>query len=310
MKKLRSFIPIIFVIILFSISIIAIATELRKYSLSSVWKHLQDIPENRKLLAIALTALGYSLMTNYDILGFVHIKQKLSVMKIAFTAFVCYAVGNTVGFTAFSSTAIRYRYYGFWGVSKIKIAELIIFTHSTFWVGLLSVSGMVSILNPITLPTVIKLPFTTTRPLGFIFLLIILIYFFLSITLKHPFRFRGEEIAFPKPIISLATVVVSALDWGLAALVLYLVLPVNMSISYGSFFTIYIMALTAGLISTVPGGLGVFETVMLYTRPENITAPEMLGGLIAYRFVYFFLPLIVALVLILWETWQKNKVAK
>ncbi|RMD73125.1 MAG: UPF0104 family protein [Cyanobacteria bacterium J149] len=245
-------------------------------------------------------------MTGYDILGFIHIKQKLSVLKIAFTAFVSYVVGNTVGFTAFSGTAIRYRYYGLWGVSKIKIGELIVFTHLTFWLGLLSISGVVSILDPLTLPSAIKLPFASIHPLGFIFLSLVLIYFIISVTIKHSVTIAGEEITFPKPIISLGTIIVAGLDWGLAALVLYLLLPPNLSMTYIGFFGIYIVALTAGLISTVPGGLGVFETVMLYLRPESISAPQMLGGLIAYRFVYYLLPLIFAVVLILLEAWKKR----
>ncbi|MBD2395274.1 UPF0104 family protein [Cyanobacterium aponinum AL20118] len=306
MTKLRQLIPILFVIILLSISVAAIASELKKYSINSVWQYLQNISQQRKMLALLVTGFGYALMTGYDILGFIHIKQKLSVLKIAFTAFVSYAVGNTVGFTAFSGTAIRYRYYGLWGVNKIKIGELIVFTHLTFWLGLLSISGVVSILDPLTLPSAIKLPFASIHPLGFIFLSLVLIYFIISVTIKHSVTIAGEEITFPKPIISLGTIIVAGLDWGLAALVLYLLLPPNLSMTYIGFFGIYIVALTAGLISTVPGGLGVFETVMLYLRPESISAPQMLGGLIAYRFVYYLLPLIFAVVLILLEAWKKR----
>ena len=307
MTKLRQFIPILFVIILLSVSVGAIASELKKYSINSIGEYLQNISHQRKILALISTGLGYGLMTGYDILGFIHIKQKLSTLKIAFTAFVSYAVGNTVGFTAFSGTAIRYRYYGFWGVSKVKIAELIIFTHLTFWLGLLSISGIVSILDPLTLPSVIKLPFSSIHPLGFIFLSLVIIYFIISVTIKHSVTIAGEEITFPKPIISLGTIIVAGLDWGLAALVLYVLLPPSLSMSYIGFFGIYIVALTAGLISTVPGGLGVFETVMLYLRPESVTAPQMLGGLIAYRLVYYILPLIVAVIFILLETFFKQR---
>jgi len=302
MTKLRQLIPILFVIILLSVSIAAIASELRKYSINSIGEYLQNISQQRKIFALITTGLGYGLMTGYDILGFSHIKQKLSIWRIAFTAFISYAVGNTVGFTAFSGTAIRYRYYGLWGVSKVKIAELIVFTHLTFWLGLLSISGIVAVLDPLTLPSVIKLPFSSIHPLGYIFLFLVIVYFIISVTVKHSVTIAGDEVAFPKPIISLGTIIIAGLDWGLAALVLYFLLPPTISMSYIGFFGVYIVALTAGLISTVPGGLGVFETVMLYLRPESITAPQMLGGLIAYRFVYYILPLIVAVALILLET--------
>jgi glycosyltransferase 2 family protein len=305
-KKIRQLIPIVFVLILFSLSIIAIASELKKYSIESVWLYLQNIPRWHKITALLMTILGYGLMTGYDLLGFSHIRQKLAPLKIAFTSFISYAVGNTVGFTAFSGTAIRYRYYGLWGISKIKIAELIVFTHLTFWLGLLSISGVVSLLDPLTLPAVIKLPFKSIHPLGFIFLFLVLIYFIVSVTVKHSFKFGEDEITFPKPIISLASIFITAFDWGIAASVIYLLLPVNTHLSFISFFGIYIVALTAGFISNVPGGLGVFETVILYLRPESVSAAHMLGGLIAYRIVYFFIPLIVALVLIIIQTWNSK----
>jgi hypothetical protein len=307
-KNVRQIIPIVFVLILFSISIMAIVSELKKESIESVWLYLQNIPHWHKLMALGMTILGYALMTGYDILGFSHIRQKLSPFKIASTAFISYAIGNTVGFTAFSGTAIRYHYYGLAGVSNLKIAELIIFTHLTFWLGLLSIGGVVALLDPVTLPKVIKLPFDSIHPIGYIFLALIIIYFIVSVTVKHSFKWGEEEMTFPSPQISMGTILVATLDWGLAAGVLYLLLPISQDMSYIGFFGIYIVALTAGLISTVPGGLGVFETVILYLRPESVTASNMLGGLIAYRLVYFFIPLIVALILIGFQMWQsKNK---
>lgn len=298
MKNIRQIIPIIFIIALFSISIMSIVSELKKDSIESVWLYLQNIPRGHKINALAMTILGYGLMTGYDWLGFAHIRQKLSAWKIGFTAFISYAVGNTVGFSVFSGTAIRYHYYGLWGVSNIKIAELVIFTNLTFWLGLLSIGGTVSLIDPLTLPSVLKLPFDSIHPIGYIFLSLVIIYFILSVTLKHPIPFKNEEITFPKPIISIGTIIVAGLDWGLAAGVLYSLLPINHSMTYIGFFGIYIIALTAGLISNVPGGLGVFETVILYLRPQSISSSDMLGGLIAYRIVYFFIPLIVALALI------------
>jgi uncharacterized membrane protein YbhN (UPF0104 family) len=305
-KKFRRIIPIVFVVILFSVSVMAITSELKKYSLESVWLYLQNIPRWHKINALLMTILGYGLMTGYDLLGFSHVRQKLAPLKIAFTAFISYAVGNTVGFTAFSGTAIRYRYYGLWGIPKIKIAELIVFTHLTFWLGLFSVSGLVCLLDPLTLPAVIKLPFKSIHPLGFIFITLVIIYFIIGVTVKHSITVANDEITFPKPIISLAAIIVTALDWGFAASVLYLLLPVSAHFSYIGFFGIYIVALTAGFISNVPGGLGVFETVILYLRPESVSASDMLGGLIAYRLVYFFIPLTVALILIIIQTWKSK----
>ena len=65
---------------------------------------------------------------------------------------------------------------------------------------------------------------------------------------------------------------------------------------FGHFLEIYLLAQLAGLISQVPGGLGVFESVMLLMAPEAMSAPQLLGALVVYRGVYYLLPLVLATV--------------
>ncbi|ACK69596.1 conserved hypothetical protein [Gloeothece citriformis PCC 7424] len=309
-NRLRQLLPIIFALALFSLSIWTINKELHQYSIQQIWHNLAAIPKSRKSLAILLTGLGYLTMTGYDLLGFRYISQVLAPRKIAFTSFLSYAVGNTVGFTAFSGTAIRYRFYGGWGVSSIKIAKLIVFTHLTFWLGLFAVSGLVFIVDPLTIPKLIKLPFTTVHPIGLIFLGLVALYFLISFTWKSTISIGSESIEFPSPIISISLIGVSAIDWGIAAATLYLLLPPDPSLTYPGFFGIYILGLTAGLISTVPGGLGVFETVILWLRPPSLSAPEVLGALLGYRVIYYFLPLFVALVLFIIQEFYNHRASK
>ena len=51
--------------------------------------------------------------------------------------------------------------------------------------------------------------------------------------------------------------------------------------------SVYVMANVATLISHVPGGLGVIESVVLMLLPGT----SMLGALIVFRVVYFIIPL-------------------
>ena len=298
-RRFIQILPIIFALVLFALSIKIITTELKAYSLQSIVQYLATIPRTHKLGTLLLTGLGYLTMTGYDLLGFRYIGERLAPVKIMLTAFISYAVGNTIGFTAFSGTAIRYRFYGTWGISKLKIAQLTIFTHLTFWVGLFGVSGVVFLIDPLSLPKILDLPFQSAHPIGIIFLIFVSIYFTVSVFWKHSLKIGSESIKFPSPKISLASISLAALDWGLASGVLYLLLPINKGLSFPGFFGIYILALTAGLISTVPGGLGVFETVVLLLIPSAISSSEALSALIAYRVVYYFLPLSVALLLLI-----------
>jgi len=299
--------PFLFTLFILTICVLTIRKELKTYGWQNILEHWETIPEQQKLLAIALTFCGYLIMTAYDFLVFCYIQQTLTSFKIAFTAFLSYAIGNTVGFTALSGTAIRYRFYGNWKVPHLKIAKLILFTHLGFWLGICGVSGITFAFDHVTLPKVLKLPFETVRPLGLIFLGIIVIYFVLTFLWKRPITIKSESIILPSPSLSLSLILVSAIDWGLASAVLYVLLPSNFPISYAGFFGIYLIAMVAGLISTVPGGLGVFETVILLLRPDSVTAPAMLGALLAYRCVYYFLPLFVAIILLLVHFWQSRR---
>ena len=207
-RRLSQFMPIVLMLFLLILSFKTIIHELKNYSWQDIWQYLQSIPQLHKLSAITLTALGYLVMTGYDLLGFQYIKQALAPTKIATTAFISYAVGNTIGFTAFSGTAIRYRFYYSWGVSNSKIAHLILFTHLTFWLGLFAVGGFVFIIDPLTLPAVLQLPFNSVHPLGLIFLSFVLIYFVIGYCWKRPLQIGSESIQFPSPQISLQLIAV------------------------------------------------------------------------------------------------------
>jgi uncharacterized membrane protein YbhN (UPF0104 family) len=294
MQRIRQIVPIVMVLGLLGICLWSIAHELREYSWQQVWQSVVAIPRSKKLLALVMTALGYLTITGYDLLAFRYIRHALARAKIIFTSFLSYAIGNTVGFTLFSGTAIRYRFYGAWRVPPLQIAKVIGFTHLSFWVGMFAVGGVVFLVEPLTLPSLLKLPFNSVHPLGWTFLTMTLLYLLFSLWYQKPVYFQGEAFSLPSFGLSLGLIAVSALDWGLAAGVLYWLLPSHASLSYPGFFGIFVLALTAGIVSTVPGGLGVFETVILLMRPPSLSAPDVLGALLAYRGIYYFLPLIVA----------------
>ncbi len=294
-RRLLKGLPILLALLFLIVSINIIIHEFKEHNLSEILDYLSTLSYRRKMGVIALTSLGYLTMTGYDLLGFRYLGKYLKPSKIMLTAFISYALGNTIGFTAFSGTAIRYRFYRLWGIPSFQIAQLIIFTHLTFWVGLLGVSGVVFLVDPLSLPRILNLPFKSAHPIGWIFLTLVSLYFLVSVFRKKPLKIYSKLINFPSPKISLASICVAAIDWGLASGVLYLLLHLSKVVSFPGFFGIYILGLTAGLISNVPGGLGVFETVILLSLPPTISQGDILGGLIAYRTIYYFLPLMVAM---------------
>jgi uncharacterized membrane protein YbhN (UPF0104 family) len=84
----------------------------------------------------------------------------------------------------------------------------------------------------------------------------------------------------------------------LAGAVLYVLLPVPKNLSYFGFFGIYLLGQLAGIISNVPGGLGVFETILILLLAPVISTDKLLGVFLAYRGIYYFLPLAISMLML------------
>jgi len=298
MRKFRPDLSSLFGLLLLAASIWAIAQELHEYNYHDILTYLAAIPKSQLSLSVWFTVLSYLVLTLYDYLGFYYLGHPLSYNKVAFTNFVSSSFSNTIGFAIVTGSAIRYRFYALWGVSGIEIAQVIAFENFTFWLGLFAVSGGIFVLDPLPIPTQLHLPFADVRPLGVIFVLMVFAYLVGSIISKQPLRMRGHEFRFPGFGLAIAQILISSLDWIFTAAVLYVLIPQVAHLSFLDFLGIYLLAMTAGVVSNVPGGLGVFESVILLLLKPQVPPTVVLGSLLAYRGVYYLLPLIVATLLL------------
>lgn len=296
-SRLTQLFPVLMGIVLFAISIWVITQELREHSVQKILESLAAIPAGYVWLAIGLTVLNYVAFTGYDTLAVRYIHRSLSYRKTALVAVISYAISNSIGFALLSGSAIRYRFYNRWGLSAIEITQIITFTHLSFFLGLFAVGGVMFVLEPIAVPSLLHLPFESVHPIGLLFLSIITFYLLWSGLSHQSLRVGHWNIPHLPLHLSLIQLVVTTADWALAAAILYVLLP-NIPLSYPGFFGIYLLAQLAGIISNIPGGLGVFETVMLLLLSPPVSSAVLFGALLAYRAVYYFLPLLVALVLL------------
>lgn len=292
---------------LFGVSIWAITQELQKYSFVKIINALQAIPNQFLLWAVGLTILNYAMLTGYDTLALRYIKQPLSWLKSAQAALISYAISNSVGFALLSGSAIRYRMYSAWGLSAAQIGRIIAFCNFSFWLGLMAVGGIIFLVEPIEVPKFLRLPFETVQPIGVIFSLMTAAYLCWSLIGRRPIRIKSWVLPHIPFRLSLAQIAVTSIDWLLAAGVLYLLLPRSVPLSFLGFFGIYLLAQVAGIISNVPGGLGVFETVMLLLLSPPVPSVDLFGALLAYRFIYYFFPLITAVLLLGLHEMTRNR---
>jgi phosphatidylglycerol lysyltransferase len=116
-------------------------------------------------------------------------------------------------------------------------------------------------------------------------------------------RIGRRTLRLPSTRLTLMQLVITALDVAAAATVLYLLLP--QSPPFAAFLLVYLLALAAGVLSHVPGGVGVFEAILLAAFANELGAAPLAAALLLYRLIYVVLPLLVACLVLLFNEAQR-----
>lgn len=270
----------------------------RHVTYHQIREYVAGVSRTRLLLAIVLTTLGFGVMSLYDRFGLESIGRSLPWRRVTLISFISYAFSNAVGMSFLVSGSIRYRFYLQNGLSTAEIAKLVLYCTLSFWLGLLALTGVTLLIVP--LPS--GLPVSDWRiPLA-LALAAVPLAWVLGGFVRKPLKLWRWRVLLPRPLPALRQVLVGALDWWLAAAVMYVLMPDSLHAGFGHFLAIFVIAQIVGLISHVPGGLGVFETVMLAgfhaTDDKHLAAP-ILGALAMFRIVYYLMPLCAATMLVL-----------
>ncbi len=290
-RNLAASIPPAVGVAVFGISLWVLYHEIERYHYREIAQEFAAIPVSRLLPAVLGTILGYLLLTGYDVLALRHIGKKVPYRRISLASFIAYALSNNVGFAMLSGAAVRYRLYSAWGLTGIEIVSVIAFCSFTFWVGFLALGGTIFLIEPLAIPAGARLPIHSLRPLGAALLLLLAAYLAFCALRRRPVRVGNSELAVPTPRMGLLQVLISSLDWAVAGMVLYVLLPDGARVSFPQTLGVFLLAQVSGLVSQVPGGLGVFETVVLLMMAGSAPAPAILGALLAYRAIYYLMPL-------------------
>lgn len=294
------------ILILFAAALWVLHSSLRQFHYQQVVAQLKAIPAAQILLALGLTILSYLAMTIYDRLAIDYIRHPLATGKVMLASFISYAFSNTIGLSLLTAGTLRYRLYSAWGLSTEEIARLVTFTVLTFWLGLITVAGITFIAEPLALPALSHLSLHSALPLGLLMAGLVLTYLLVVALRQAPLRFRNWELPLPSLRLAGTQILVGSLDWALAGSVLFVLLPANAGLSLPQFLAIYLFAQVVALISHVPGGLGVFESIILLSVQE-ISADALLGSMLIYRGIYYLLPLTLAALLLGGSELQQRK---
>jgi phosphatidylglycerol lysyltransferase len=265
--------------------------QLAHLHVRSIFAHLHAIPRRQILAALGFTALSYWLLTTYELLALRYLRRAIPYTRILFTSFIAYSFGHALGFAVFTGSAIRFRLYVSVGITAIDVATVTAFCSLSLGLGLATVLGVSLLVTPEHVAHVLHLNPNWSLLLGGLLLCTVAAYALWACLARGMLEIRGWALRAPGAAIALPQLLLSVLDLSLSSAVLWWLLPPSAHVPFVTFVGVYAAAVIAGIVSHVPGGVGVFEAVILYTLP-NVPADALVGSLLAYRAVYYVVPLV------------------
>jgi phosphatidylglycerol lysyltransferase len=250
--------------------------------------------------ALLLTVLSYGLLTCNEWMGLRWAGKPLPYRIAAIASFTAYAFAHNLGLNLVTGTSLRWRIYSARGLTLPDVLKVTAYCATSFGMGMATLAGLALTLEPDAALRMLGVPLWLLRAAGVGALAAPTVYLAATAFLRDSVTLFGHTLALPRLQDALAQVVIGAVDNLASAALVYVLTPAG--VGFGAFAGAYVTATTAGLISSLPGGVGVFESVMA-TLLREVPRDGLAAALLGYRLFYYALVLVCAAsVLALYES--------
>jgi uncharacterized membrane protein YbhN (UPF0104 family) len=260
---------------------------LGRYSLDQIVASVQAIPAHRLMLAGLCAAASYLCLTGFDHLALRYVGRPLPYPKAALASFTSLSLGHNIGLAFLSSGAIRYRFYSRWGLKVGEVAKLIVFCGMTVGLGLATLGGLALLLRPGSAQDITGLQKPVVIALGLACLAAVAGYLAIAAFVRRPLRIRRWSFEAPPLRLAVPQILIGSANFAFVAACLHQAIAAVADVAYPGVASVYVIANATALVSHVPGGLGVIESVVMYLLPQA----DLIGSLVVFRVVYFLVPL-------------------
>ena len=282
--------------VLFFIAVIVLLViYAQKVDWQDVWKVIRGYDRLALFSAIALVIVSYLIYGCYDLLGRFYCGHKLAKRQVMLVSFICYAFNLTLS-TWVGGIGMRYRLYSRLGLPGSTITRIFSLSITTNWLGYILLAGIIFTAGVVELPDHWYVDQTTLRILGIGLLMIIAVYLWFCAFAKHRhMTIKGQKLVLPSWKFALAQMLISSVNWMVMGAIIWLLL--GQSVNYFFVLGVLLVSSIAGVIVHIPAGIGVLEAVFIaLLAGEHPSKGTIIAALLAYRVLYYFIPLLLALI--------------
>ena len=285
---------------------------------SVIADRLVGIPPSGYLLAGLSTLVAYWALAWYDRIALLHLNRArgISWIYVATCSFVTYALSHNIGVSVLSGGMVRLRAYTAKGLSTAEVAVLVALCSFTFAYGTIMLIGFVLVGEPEILAPMAdafgwrEIGRGATMALGGILLGLCALYVLGSWLNFPPLKIAGFELVYPRMPIVARQLVAAPMELVGAAGIIYFALPADANVSFMVVAGAFLLSFSAGLLSQVPGGVGVMEAVVIAILPD-VAPTAVFAALLIWRLFYLIIPLIISLpIVLMFERSQLGRATK
>jgi uncharacterized membrane protein YbhN (UPF0104 family) len=268
----------------------------QRISIADVIANVHATPTGTLLLAAMCAAGAFSVLAAYEVAVVRYVKHCIGRAKPVLTALIAFPLGHAIGQTVLSGSALRYRMYSPAGFSATEVGATVLLCGLPYALafGLLLDLALVFASEP--LAPLFRISSDWLFALGCLGLAKDAGYLLFVRLRKAPIKLGGWAVNLPTMRMTALQLAVGVADILFIASVLYVLLPESAQIAFLPFVAVYLASILAGVLSHVPAGLGVLESMLLLLLP-HVPPAELLAAVLLYRVIYEVLPLVVALAL-------------
>ncbi|PYC43496.1 bifunctional lysylphosphatidylglycerol flippase/synthetase MprF [Pseudomonas soli] len=306
LSKYRQPLGLALTLLLFAMGLIACRHLLSELDIYALHDAMLSVPTQSLLGALLATLVGFVILLGYEWSASRYAAVQLPPRTLVLGGFSAFAIGNAIGLSMLSGGSVRYRLYARQGLGAAEVARMTVFASLSLGCALPPLAALATLSDLPAAATALRLP---APLLGGIAIAVLVAAVALVMGLyrrrlpEQPLadnllvQFGRRTLRLPGARLTALQLLITALDVAAAATVLYLLLPE--APPFGAFVLVYLLALAAGVLSHVPGGVGVFEAILLAAFANQLGAAPLAAALLLYRLIYVVLPLLVACVLLL-----------
>lgn len=283
---------------LFFLALIVLFTMLaQRIEWNEVFDTLADFKVRTLIIASGVTLASFLVYACFDLIGRTYIRQNLTWRQILPVGIISYAFNLNLSAWV-GGVAMRYRLYSRLGVSKGNIAKILGLSLATNWFGYMVIAGAVFSSGLMRMPPGWKVSSNALQDVGILLLLLSTGYLAACrYSRRRKWSVRGVDIILPSLRMAILQLALGALNWALMAAVIFTLLPSKLD--YPPVLGVLLISAIAGVITHIPAGLGVLEAVFVALLQHELSRGSLVAGLIAYRAIYFILPLLITVLMYL-----------